>query len=94
VCLILQVGLRSPSLEASIIIWSVLAVILGVMGDFILFGDLYGFHGVGAPIPIVLFDEGSDFPNSLGVVENPIVIWLLGVISMMVLKVALAMKSR
>jgi uncharacterized membrane protein len=65
--------------------WGGTSLILGVAGSFIPWRTHTGFHyGTGTPIPWIIWERDDtrhqylDFPNPLGVVENPVFIFLLG----------------
>jgi hypothetical protein len=68
--------------------WGVAALAFGIVGDFIPWRTWTGFHyGTGTPIPWIIWERNDhqggrydDFPNPFGVVENPVFIFLIGLI--------------
>jgi hypothetical protein len=68
------------------VIWLPAAIVLGWVGCAIPWGEPDGFHGTGIPFAIVLWDEpkGSDCfldrPNPLAIIENPPLVYLVGIL--------------
>jgi uncharacterized membrane protein len=83
-CILLWICVRFR--QSFIVWWGTASLMLGAIGSFIPWRTRTGFHhGTGVPIPLVIWErddtrhEYLDFPNPLGVVENPVFIFLLGI---------------
>ena len=76
-----------PKLPPWVAVWLAVSFILGSIGSFIEWGEPSGFHGEGFPLPIIVWDrlpgrEGLfDFPNPLGYIENPALIFVTGIVA-------------
>jgi hypothetical protein len=68
------------------IIWLPASMISGWIECMIPWGKSTGFHGTGMPIPMVLWDKPNGrqdflaYPNPLAVVENPLLVFLVGIL--------------
>lgn len=52
-------------------------------------GNPEGFHGVGEPIPQVIWDDGKDYPNILAPFENVLLFWIVALVLYAVVKLTL-----
>jgi hypothetical protein len=83
---------RMKSLAGSISLWFGLSCVLGLLGLFVPFGEVSvalgggrpqeftGFCGEGVPIPFVIWDKGADYPNPLALFMNPICVFIVGLV--------------
>ena len=82
-----------PLLPPWVGVWLAVSFILGGLGSFIEWGKPSGFHGTGFPVPIVLWDQppGSDrlldYPNPFGYLENPVLIFLTGILAWLLVRI-------
>ncbi|MEA3213536.1 MAG: hypothetical protein QOE70_6593 [Chthoniobacter sp.] len=67
--------------------WSVASLFLGIGASFIPWGSPSTFHGTGFPVFVVAWEQSPssgqflDYPNPLGFVLNPVLIFLGGMVA-------------
>jgi hypothetical protein len=67
---------------------------LGIVGSWIPWGDKAGFHGTGQPVPVVIWDQGKDYLNFAGEIENPLVCVIAGFLLYFIFLTARALVRR
>ncbi|GAA5497522.1 hypothetical protein Rhal01_03718 [Rubritalea halochordaticola] len=63
-----------------------ISLLLGVVFTFMPWGDEGGFHGVGVPVPHVIWDKGKDYVSIIGIPLN--ILFFVGLWALTVLAVA------
>ena len=98
VALLSLIAWRVRPLQRAIFAWAGVSVALGLLGSFVPFGGacvslagapppgFAGFCGEGVPIPLVMWKDGCDYPNPLGLFMNPICIFGAGALVLLLVR--------
>jgi len=77
-----------------LVIWFVVSAASGTATSFIPWGSPSSFHGTGFPIFVVAWDRSPhsgqfiDYPNPLGFVINPMLIFVAGIVAWLAFRTA------
>jgi len=85
--LLVVVAVR-PLIWRAVLLWSWLGFLLGLLGCFVPFGaeaqtiasNPNSFYGFGVPFPIVMWEDGRDYPGPLALALNPITYAVCGIL--------------
>ncbi len=69
-------------------IWAIISIVVGIALCNIPWGDPEGFHGTGFPVAVVMWQHGIDYPNVFAFVLNPLLVFAVGGILILLWKVA------